>query len=244
MAGHSKWANIKHRKGANDVKKGKVFGKMIKEILAAAKQGNTTPELNPRLRIAIQNAKSANVPKQNIERALKKSTQKDAQQYAEVVYEGYAAHGVGVIVVCMTDNTNRAVAAVRAAFAKHGGSLCKTNDLAFLFDKNGMFTLSKASVSSEEALSEAMIQAEASDIDFRDGRYQIVCPIECFGNVQKALEEDLRIDIQSAGIIYVPRHTVALQSSKAALLYDFVEVLEEQEDVHQVFHNLSQFGPL
>ena len=238
MAGHSKWANIKHRKSANDAKKGKLFGKLVKEITMAAKQGGAVPESNPRLRLAIQNAKSANLPKDNIERAIKKGSGADAADYTEVTYEGYATHGVGVIVECMTDNLNRTVAAVRAAFAKYGGSLGKSGSLAFLFERKGVFTLAQEIVLDEEALTLAMIEAGATAIEHEAGCLYITCPLEAFGQVQKTLEA-LQLPIDDAALQYIPDNFITLGDEATAEVLKLIDTLEEHDDVQQVFHNLA-----
>lgn len=238
MAGHSKWANIKHRKRANDAKRGQLFGKLVKEITLAAKQGGAAPESNPWLRLAIQNAKSANLPKDNIERAIKKGSGGEAADYTEVTYEGYAAHGVAVIVECMTDNLNRTVAAVRAAFTKHGGSLGKSGSLAFLFDRKGVFTLEQETVTDEEALTLAMIEAGATAIEPEAGYFYITCPLEAFGHVQKALET-LQLTIDNAALQYIPNTSVPLADDATAKVMKLIEALEEHDDVQRVFHNLA-----
>ncbi|MEM9417167.1 MAG: YebC/PmpR family DNA-binding transcriptional regulator [Bacteroidota bacterium] len=238
MAGHSKWANIKHRKSANDAKRGQLFGKLVKEITMAAKQGGGVPDNNPRLRLAIQQAKNANLPKDNIERAIKKGSGADAADYTEVTYEGYAAHGVAVIAECMTDNLNRTVAAVRAAFTKYGGSLGKSGSLAFLFDRQGVFSLAQECVSDEEALTLAMIEAGATAIEPEAGYFYITCPLEAFGQVQKALEM-LQLPIDEAALQYIPQTSVALAEDAAAQVMKLVEALEGNDDVQRVFHNLA-----
>jgi len=238
MAGHSKWANIKHRKSANDAKKGKLFGKLVKEIALAAKQGGDTPESNPRLRLAIQNARSANVPKDNIERAIKKGSGTDATDYIEVTYEGYAAHGVAVIVECMTDNLNRTVAAVRAAFAKHGGSLGKSGSLAFLFDKQGIFSVKKEAVADEEALTLTMIEAGAAAIEHEGEYLYIKCPLEAFGAIQKALE-GASILIEDATLQCIPHTTVTLRREEEDQVMRLIDVLEDHDDVQRVFHSMA-----
>ncbi|XWN34597.1 MAG: YebC/PmpR family DNA-binding transcriptional regulator [Roseivirga sp.] len=238
MAGHSKWANIKHRKSANDAKKGKLFGKLVKEIAIAAKQGGATPESNPRLRLAIQNARSANVPKDNIERAIKKGSGADATDYTEATYEGYAAHGVAVIVECMTDNLNRTVAAVRAAFAKHGGSLGKSGSLAFLFERQGIFSVKQEAVADEETLTLAMIEAGAAAIEPEEDYFYINCPLEAFGGIQKELE-GLSIAIDDAALQYIPNTSVAVTNEEAAQVVRLIEALEDNDDVQRVFHNMA-----
>lgn len=238
MAGHSKWANIKHRKSANDAKRGKLFGKLVKEITMAAKQGGGAPDSNPRLRLAIQNAKSANLPKDNIERAIKKGSGADATDYTEVTYEGYAAHGVAVIVECMTDNLNRTVAAVRAAFSKYGGSLGKSGSLAFLFERQGIFVLKQEAVKDEEALTFAMIEAGATTIEPETDFYYISCPLEAFGGVQKALE-DITVAIDDAFLQYAPHNYVTLDEDSTEQVMKLIDILEDNDDVQKVFHNMD-----
>lgn len=239
MAGHSKWANIKRRKGAVDAKRGRLFGKLVKEIIAAAKQGGASPDGNPRLRLAIQNAKGANVPKDNIERAIAKGHKSDTAEYTEVTYEGYAPCGVAVIVECVTDNLNRTVAAVRAAFNKYGGSLGKSGSLAFLFDRKGVFVIPQEEVSDQETLDLAMIEAEAEAITPEDDCLYITCPLEAFGSVQKALEE-LQLVPESATLQYIPHTPVSLQGEEAiSKVMKLIEALEENEDVQTVYHNAN-----
>jgi YebC/PmpR family DNA-binding regulatory protein len=236
MAGHSKWANIKHRKSANDAKKAKIFGKLVKEITAAAKQGGSFPESNPSLRIAIQNAKGANVPKENIERAIKKGT--DADDYTAVTYEGYAPYGVAVVVECMTNNLNRTVAAVRAAFSKYNGSMSKSGSLAFLFDRKGVFSIAKEEVSNEEALTLAMIEAGAEAIEPEEDCLYITCPLEHFGSVQKMLEE-LQVPPSSATLQYIPNTSVALDEDASNKVMKLIETLEDNDDVQRVYYNMA-----
>jgi YebC/PmpR family DNA-binding regulatory protein len=239
MAGHSKWANIKHRKGANDARKSKLFAKLVKEISMAAKQGGAMPESNPRLRLAIQNAKRENLPKDNIERAIKRGNGKEITAYTEVTYEGYAAHGIAVIVECMTDNLNRTVAAVRAIFAKYCGRLDKSGSLTFLFDRRGVFTLKKeALITSEEVLTLAMIEAGAADIESAADYLCITCPLETFGQVQQKLEI-LKIAIDGAALQHVPKTSVALNKHAEAEVMKLIDALEDHNDVQRVFQNMA-----
>ena len=238
MAGHSKWANIKHRKEANDAKRGRLFGKLVKEITMATKQGGNMPESNPRLRLAIQNAKNANLPKENIERAIKKGHGSNATAYTEVTYEGYATHGVAVIVECMTDNPNRTVAAVRALFAKHGISLGKSGALSFLFDRKGVFTIKKEAIPNEEALTLAMIEAGADAIEDSEGYLHITCPLATFGHVQQNLET-MQVNINNSELQYVPKTSVTLQKDTAANVIRLIGTLENHDDVQRVFHNMA-----
>lgn len=243
MSGHSKWANIKRRKGVNDAKKGNLFAKLVKELAIAAKQGGTTPENNPRLRIAIQNARSANLPKDRIERAIKKGSSKDSAVYTEVTYEGYAMYGVAVMVACMTDNLNRTVAAVRAIFNKYGGCLGRSGSLAFLFDRKGTFTLKKEAVTDEEAMTLAMIEAGAEAIELEEDYFHITCPLENFGQVQQGLDT-LQIAIDSASLQHVPNTSITLNGDDAAQVMKLIDALEDHEDVQRAFHNMVSAGPL
>ncbi len=238
MAGHSKWANIKHRKSINDAKRGKLFGKLVKEITMAAKQGGATPESNPRLRLAIQNAKNANLPKDNIERAIKKGNSRDAATYTEVAYEGHATHGVAVVVECMTDNLNRTVADVRALFTKHGGSLRRSSALSFLFHRKGVFTVKKEAVTDQEALTLAMIEAGAEAIEPEVEYFYITCPLETFGQVQQGLEA-MQIAIDDAALQYVPNTSVILNGDAVAKVTKLLDALEDHDDVQRVFHNMT-----
>lgn len=204
----------------------------------AAKQGGPMPDSNPRLRLVIQNAKSANLPKDNIERAIKKGSGTDATDYTEVTYEGYAAHGVAVMVECMTDNLNRTVAAVRAAFSKYGGSLGKNGSLAFLFEHEGVFVLKKEVVANEEALTLAMIEAGATAIEPEEEDFYITCPLETFGTAQKALEA-LQVPIEEAALQYTPHTQVTLEQEAMTKVMKLIEVLEDNDDVQRVFHNMA-----
>ena len=237
MAGHSKWANIKHRKRANDAKKGKLFGKLVKEITMAAKQGGTVPESNPRLRMALQNARSANLPREKITKAIQKGSSKDAANYKEVTYEGYAIHGVAVIVTCMTDNINRTVAAVRSIFTKYGGSMGKSGSLAFLFERKGIFTVNREKITDEEAWTLAMIEAGVENIEEEMDYYHVTCALETFGRVQQELEVR-NTTIIEASLRYVHNTSVTLQETTATKVVKLLEDLESHDDVQTVFHNM------
>ena len=171
MAGHSKWANIKRRKGAQDAKRGKAFTKLIKELTVAAKNGGADPEANPRLRLAIQNAKGANMPKDNIERAINKGAGSDSEDYIDTTYEGYGSHGVAVFVETTTDNLNRTVSAVRAAFSKYGGSLGTNGSLEFIFDRKGVFTFPEPQGNDLDELTLELIDGGADEIEMADGLF-------------------------------------------------------------------------
>ena len=236
MAGHSKWANIKHRKSANDLKRAKYFSKLIREITAAVKQAGSMPEANPRLRLAIQNAKGANMPKENIERAIHKGAGGDATTYTTIMYEGHGAFGIALIVACMTDNLNRTVASVRAAFNKYGGSLGKQGSVTFLFDRKGIFSLETATIANIEALTLSLIDSGAEDIETEEAYLHIVCSLENFGNLQKKFEE-LAIEPCAANLVYVPNTQIDLGDQELVQVKKLIEALEDQDDVQKVYHN-------
>ena len=236
MAGHSKWANIKHRKSANDAKKAKYFSKLIREISAAVKQGGAS-DTNPRLRLAIQNAKGANVPKENIERAIQKGSRKDATDYIAVTYEGNAPHGVAIIVECMTDNTNRTIASLRAIFSKHGGSLGKRGSVSFLFDRKGVFSIHTEDVADEEILALALIEAGAATIVSEAGYFYIFCQPESFGDLQQAFEK-LAIQPAAAFLQYCPQTKINPADEIFVDVMKLIETLEDNDDVQKVYHNL------
>ncbi|GAA4837010.1 YebC/PmpR family DNA-binding transcriptional regulator [Algivirga pacifica] len=239
MAGHSKWANIKHRKGAQDAKRGKIFTKLIKEISIAAKLGGGDTETNPRLRLAIQNAKGQNMPKDNIERAVKKATGADATDYMELTYEGYAPGGIAVFVECSTDNQNRTVSAVRSYFTKVGGSLGKNGSLEFIFDRKGIFefNMPEGGLDMDEFELE-MADAGAEDIEVMDDLIVITSAMEDFGAVNKKLE-DMGIEVASAGLKRIPNNTSTVDNDTLTKVMKLIDKLEDDDDVQQVYHNLE-----
>lgn len=238
MSGHNKWSTIKRKKGANDAKRGKIFTKIIKEITIAAKEGGSDPELNPRLRLAVQNAKGANMPKDNIERAIKKAVGADADSYVATTFEGYAPGGIAVFIECLTDNNNRTVATIRSAFNKHGGKLGTNGSLSSLFDRKGVFTVRKEDVSSPEEMELELIDAGAQDIESDDETYTITCAMEDFGSVNRKLGE-LGIQPEEAGLKRIPVNTRKLDLESAKKVLRFVEFLEDDDDVQNVYHNLE-----
>jgi YebC/PmpR family DNA-binding regulatory protein len=237
MSGHSKWSTIKRKKGAADAKRGKIFTKIIKEIMIAAKEGGGDPELNPRLRLAVQNAKGANMPKDNIERAIKKATGTDADSYTESTFEGYGPSGIAVFVECLTDNNNRTVSSVRAAFNRSGGSLGTNGSLSFLFDRKGIFTIKNEDINMEE-LELELIDAGAEDFDVDEDTVTITCSREDFGSVNKKLNE-LGIEPEEAGLKRIPNDTKKVDVESARKLIRFVETLEDDDDVQNVYHNMA-----
>ena len=238
MSGHSKWSTIKRKKGANDAKRGKIFTKLIKEISIAAREGGADPEANPRLRVAVANAKGNNMPKDNIDRAIKKATGADADQYEEVTYEGYGSHGVAIFVECLTDNHNRTVAAVRSAYTKHGGNLGTNGSLEFIFDRRGVFTIPVTDGMDTEEVELEMIDVGADDVSEDDGFITVMCPLADFGNIQKKLEE-LQIEPENAELQRIPNTLVALEDQDLLKIMKLVEALEDNDDVQKVFHNMD-----
>ncbi|MDR2887327.1 MAG: YebC/PmpR family DNA-binding transcriptional regulator [Bacteroidales bacterium] len=242
MSGHSKWSTIKRKKGAADAKRGKIFTKIIKEIIIAAKEGGPDTELNARLRLAVQNAKGANMPKDNIERAIKKATGSEAESYQETTFEGYAPGGIAVFIECLTDNNNRTVAAVRSVFNKYGGSLGTNGSLSFLFDRKGVFTVRNENVSFDD-LELEMIDAGAQSIDVDGNIITITCAMEDFGSVNRKLNE-LGIEVEEAGLKRVASDTKQLDVEVAKKVLKFVEALEDDDDVQSVYHNIEMTDEL
>ncbi len=238
MSGHSKWSTIKRKKGAADARRGKLFTKLIKEISIAAREGGGDPDGNPRLRLAVANAKGNNMPKDNIGRAIKKATGSDAEQYHETTYEGYATHGVAVFVECLTDNSNRTVSSVRSAFTKHGGSLGTNGSLEFIFDRKGVFSIKMTEDMDEDEFSLEMIDAGAEDETLHDGYLTISCDISDFGGIQKKLEE-LGVDAENAELQRIPNTLVTLGDDDFGKVTKLIDALEDNDDVQKVFHNLD-----
>lgn len=239
MSGHSKWSTIKRKKGALDAKRSKIFTKIIKEISVAVRESGPDPDGNPRLRLAIQSAKAANMPKENIERAVKKGSGTDGAQYTEITYEGYASHGVAVYVECMTDNLNRTVANVRSAFSKHGGALGTNGSLEFLFDRKGVFTLKQGENHlDEEEFTLAMIDAGAEDVAFEDEYIMVYCAVMDFGALQKVIES-MHLEVESAELQRIPKTTISLDLEALKKVMKLIDIFEDDDDVQKVYHNIE-----
>ncbi len=236
MAGHSKWANIQHRKKAQDAKRGKIFTRLIREISVAAREGGGDPEANPRLRLAIDKANSANVPKDNIDRAIKKATgELEGAAYEELRYEGYAPGGVAVMVDCLTDNRNRTVAEVRHAFTKHGGNLGTDGSVAYMFEKKGV--ISFAPGSSEDEVMEAALEAGAEDIvSDEDGSIEVLTAPEDFEAVRNALR-DAGLAVGEAEVTQRAATLVELDLETGQKVLKFLDVLEDLDDAQDVWSN-------
>ncbi|MBA3898627.1 MAG: YebC/PmpR family DNA-binding transcriptional regulator [Bacteroidetes bacterium] len=237
MAGHSKWANIKHRKGAQDKKRGKIFTKIIKEVTIAAKEGGPDINFNPRLRLAVQNAKGANLPKETVERAINKGAGSDSENYIETTYEGYGPNGIAIFVECTTDNINRTVQDVRAAFNKYGGSLGTNGSLSFLFERKGVFAVPKGDIIEDNFMME-VIDAGAEDAEIQDNTFIITSSMEDFGTMQKRLEE-LKVEPENAMLERIPNTTIALNLDEAQKVMKLIDVLEDNDDVQHVYHNME-----
>ena len=237
MAGHSQFKNIMHKKGAADARRSKAFSKLAKEITVAAKLGLPDPKMNSRLRLAVQNARAENMPKDNIERAIKKAAGDDTSDFVEVRYEGYGPGGTAIIVETLTDNRNRTASAVRAAFAKSGGALGETGSVSFMFDRVGEITY-LAAAGSADAVMEAAIEAGADDVQSDEAGHTITCAFEATGDVSAALEERLGTP-ESVKIVWKPQNLVPVDEEKAETLIDLVDRLEDDDDVQAVFSNFE-----
>ena len=237
MAGHSKFKNIQFRKGAQDKKRAKVFAKLAKEITVAAKMGMPDPDYNPRLRTAILAARAQNMPKDNIERAIKKSTDAGGENYEEVRYEGFGPGGVGLIVETLTDNRNRTASDVRAVFSKHGGNLGETGAVSFMFDRVGAITYPSASASAE-AMLEAAIEAGADDCTSDSDGHELICAPDSLHEVAGALEDKFGAP-ESARIIWKPQNTIDVDDEKAETLLELLDALDDNDDVQQVYSNFE-----
>ncbi|KFI23999.1 YebC/PmpR family DNA-binding transcriptional regulator [Nitrosococcus oceani] len=236
MAGHSKWANIQYRKGAQDAKRGKLFTRLIREITVAARLEGGDPATSPRLRTAIDKAFAANMPKDNIERAIKRGTgDLEGVAYEEVRYEGYGPYGVAVMVDCMTDNRNRTVAEVRHVFSKWGGNLGTDGSVAYLFSKKGIISYSKES--NEDTIMEVAIEGGAEDVvTNEDSSIDVFTEPEGFSTVKKALDE-AGLKAEQAEITQHASTSVSLALEEARKMLDFLDALEELDDVQQVYSN-------
>jgi len=240
MAGHSKWANIKYRKERQDKKRSHLFAKLIKEITLQARNGDPNPENNPGLAQALERARAANLPKENIERAIKRATgELDGVSYEEVTYEGYAPEGVAVLVRAVTDNRNRAAAAIRHIFSKHGGSMAAAGSVSWLFERRGVVVLADlpADLDREELLM-ALIEAGAQDVDDQGETIEITCAPADLTSVAEAVRTHGLSPIRSE-LTMVPKNTVRVEGQSAAKVLRLIEALDENDDVQEVFANFD-----
>lgn len=238
MSGHSKWANIKRRKAAVDAQKGRIFTRLTREIIVAARQGGGNPESNMRLKTAIEKARAANLPMENIQRAIARGTgELEGVNYEELVYEGFGPGGVAVIVDAMTDNRNRTTADVRHIFQKHGGSLGETGSVAWMFDRKGVITVNaEAAKVSEDDMILVAADAGAEDVSLEDGVFEITTAATDLEKVRAALEKQ-GIPVESAEVTRVPKTTVSLSGEAAEKVLRLADALEEHDDVQEVFMN-------
>lgn len=238
MAGHSKFKNIMHRKGAQDAKRAKIFAKHAREITVAARIGGADTDMNARLRSAVAAARSQNMPNDNIQRAIAKATGgADGVDYEEIRYEGYGPGGVAVIVETLTDNRNRTASEVRAAFTKFGGSLGETGSVGFMFDRVGMI-MYPASVASADDVFEAALDAGASDVESTDEAHEVICEPDDFSTVRDALEEKFGT-AQESSLNWKPQNTVPVGEDAAGTLFKLLDTLEDNDDVQRVASNFD-----
>lgn len=236
MAGHSQFKNIMHRKGAQDAKKGKIFTKVVREIKAACKGGNVDPAHNPRLRAAMLKARQENISKDKIDDALKRASgQTDTDDYEEIRYEGYGPGGVAVIVEALTDNRNRTAPELRAAFTKYGGNLGESGSVSFMFDRVGLIAY-PAAKASEDAMLEVAIEAGADNCESNKEQHQVTCNPESFGAIRDALEKKFG-EPQSAKLTWLSKTGAPINEEQARLLLKMLDVLEDNDDVQEVFAN-------
>jgi len=238
MSGHSKWSTIKHKKGAADAKRGKIFTRLIKEITVAARMGGGNPEGNPRLRSAIAEAKSNNMPSSNIERAIKKGTgELEGVSYEEVTYEGYGPGGVAIMLEAITDNKNRTTGEIRKIFSKGNGNMGEQNCVGWMFDSKGLIVITKEAIS-EEKLMEVALEAGAEDIEDEEDSFQVVTDPSSFQGVKDALDQ-AGVTMVSAKLDKIPQNTVRVEGKDAAQVLKLAEALEEHDDVQNVYANFD-----
>ncbi|NLX06774.1 MAG: YebC/PmpR family DNA-binding transcriptional regulator [Phycisphaerae bacterium] len=238
MSGHSHWARIKHKKGVTDSRRGKLWSKLARNIIVAARAGGGDPSMNLSLRYCIDKAKEANMPNDTIDRAIKRGTgDLDGASFEEITYEGYGPNGVAIMVVALTDNRNRTAPEIRKIFEHRGGSLGGPGSVSWMFEKRGVITVSAADAT-EEQLMEATLEAGAEDIREQDTVFEIHCPPTEFENVKKALA-DAGIAVQSADLTMLPQTTVALEGEAAKKMLDMMELFEDHDDVQNVYANFD-----
>ena len=238
MAGHSQFSNIMHRKGAQDAKRSKIFTKLIREITVAARSGLPDPEMNPRLRAAVQVARAANMPKDNVARAVKRATASgEGENYEEIRYEGYGPGGVCLIVEALTDNRNRTASEVRSAFTKFGGNLGETGSVSYQFDRVGSIAYA-LEVADTDAMFEAAVEAGADDVESHEEGHDIFCAAEDLHEVAKALEAQFG-EPKSARLNWRPQNTIPLDEKGASTLFKLLEALDDSDDVQQVSANFE-----
>lgn len=238
MAGHSKWNNIKNRKGKEDAKRGKVFTKLARYIMVAAKEGGGDPEYNPSLKAAIDKAKAENMPNDNIERAIKKGTgESGSDSYEEIIYEGYGPSGTAIIVNCLTDNRNRTASDVRHAFDKYGGNLGQNGSVSFMFDRKGFIAIERSESIDEDELTMLSIELGAEDFEAEDSGFEVIMEPSDFNMVRNGLQE-AGYSFAAAELTYLPQNMVTLKDEKDIRnMEKLIDMLEDNDDVQEVYHN-------
>ena len=238
MAGHSKWASIKHKKAANDAKRGKLWSKLLKEVSIAARLGGGDPEMNPRLRTAVQSAKASNVPNDTITRAVQKGTgELEGVDYEEATYEAYGPAGVAIMIEIMTDNKNRAISEIRYILSRNGGNLGERGCVAWIFNKCGLILIDRDSVD-EESLLTIALEAGAEDINTSGDVFEVISPVEVFEDVRSAIEMG-GARITHSEIAMLPQTTVALEDKEARQMLRLMDALEDNDDVQKVYANFD-----
>ncbi|PKL83702.1 MAG: YebC/PmpR family DNA-binding transcriptional regulator [Ignavibacteriae bacterium HGW-Ignavibacteriae-3] len=236
MSGHSKWATIKRKKGALDAKRGKIFTRLIREITISARQGGGDPDGNPRLRLAIDNAKAANMPADNIERAIKKATgELEGSQISELMYEGYGPGGVAMLIEVATDNKNRTVAEIRHLFSKGSGNMGETGSVAWMFERKGVITVKRESMS-EDQMMEIILEAGGEDLNTEEDFFEITTTLENFEPVRKQLVEK-ELTVENASLQWIANNTTPVKGDEAEKFMKLIESIEECDDVQNVFSN-------
>lgn len=240
MAGHSKWNNIKHRKGAQDAKRGKIFQKMSREIYVAAKSGGADPGMNPTLRLAIESAKRVNTPNDVIQRALDKATGANSDEhYEEVVYEGYGPGGVAVLVYTLTENRNRTGPNIRVAFNKNGGNLGESGSVAYMFNRKGRILIERTAEMDEDEVMMIALEAGAEDIESSEEGFEIITEPQAFEEVKDALEE-AGLELATAAVEMVPTIEAELTEEQSEAFEVMIDALEDDDDVQNVYHNAAE----
>ena len=242
MSGHNKWSTIKRKKGAMDAKRSKIFSKINKEITVAVKESGPDPDSNPRLRLAIANAKGASMPKDNIQRAISKGSDKDSASFIECTFEGYANGGVAIFLEATTDNQQRTISNVRMYFNKYNGSLGTNGSLSFIFDRKGIFTIPQGTLDPDDFEME-MIEAGAEDMQLEDGYFTVTTAMENFGSMMKKLET-LKIEPENAQLQRIPKDTSKLDLESSKKVMRLIELFEEDDDIQAVYHNLEMTDEL
>ncbi len=245
MAGHSKWANIKHRKGAQDKKRAKLFTRALKEISVASKEGGPDPDANPRLRMAIKNASKASVPKDKINAAVNKGSGQDGTSYEESTFEGYGPHGVAVFVECLSDNNNRTVSNIRAHFNKYNGSLGKNGSVDFMFERKGIFMIQNEEIKiDQDEFALELMDGGLDEYEIDDnGTFIATCAFEDFGTLNAKLEE-MTVEAESSTLERIPTTTKTLAVNEGLSVMKLIDKLEDDDDVQNVYHNLEMTDEL